>query len=196
MEQKNRILVVIDMQNDFLTGSLGNYDFERVRNNVVEKIKSEDWDFIFLTRDTHGFDYLSTNEGKNLPVEHCIYGTPGWCIDSDVMDAVNYVHKQKDVNYTILDKNTFGSCELIDLLKMHVNTSLAEVPPIPSEITFIGVCTDICVVSNVLLAKACDDIRENCDIIVDAKCCSGVSKESHDAALVTMAACQAMIINK
>lgn len=196
MEQKNRILVVIDMQNDFLCGSLGNYDAERVRNNVVEKIKSENWDFIFLTRDTHEFDYLSTNEGKNLPVEHCIYGTPGWCIDSDVMDAVNYVHKEKNVNYTILDKNTFGSYELVDLLKMHVNTSLAEVPPIQSEITFVGVCTDICVVSNVLLVKACDDIRENCDIIVDAKCCSGVSKKSHDAALITMAACQAKIINE
>ena len=131
-----KILVVVDMQNDFINGSLGTKEAEKIVPNVIKKIKEfeENKDLIIYTKDTHYKDYLTTPEGLKLPVEHCIKDTSGWEIPIDVI---------RD-NKIVFEKETFGSVELMDYLK----TIEFE------EIYFVGLCTDICVVSNVLLTKA------------------------------------------
>lgn len=168
-----KILVVVDMQNDFINGSLGTKEAERIVPNVIKKIKEfeENKDLIIYTKDTHYKDYLTTPEGLKLPVEHCIKDTSGWEIPIDVI---------RD-NKIVFEKETFGSVELMDYLK----TIEFE------EIHFVGLCTDICVVSNVLLSKA---NFPNKKIVVDSKCCAGVSVTSHQEALNTMKMCQIDII--
>ncbi len=167
----SKVLVVVDMQNDFVSGSLGTKEAQNIVSNVVERIKEcrvQDYD-ILVTLDTHGEDYMSTQEGKKLPVEHCIKGTAGWKLAPEVA-AVTVGCKQ-------YEKGTFGSKELVrDLVQMN-----------PEEIEFIGLCTDICVVSNVLLTKAW---MTETPLVVDSRCCAGVTPESHEAALRTMASCQ------
>lgn len=166
-----KLLIVVDMQNDFIDGALGTKEAVAIVGNVEEKIKNFDGTVIF-TRDTHFDNYLETQEGRNLPVKHCIKGTEGWQIRAE-LDALRKTEA--------IDKLTFGSSELGEKL-----AALNEVEAIES-ITLIGLCTDICVISNAMIAKA---FLPEVPIIVDAKCCAGVTPESHDNALSAMEVCQ------
>ena len=168
-----KILVVVDMQNDFIDGALGTKEAVAIVPNVIEKIKNFDGKVIY-TRDTHYENYMETQEGKNLPVPHCIKGTEGWDIRSEI-DAL----RTEDA----IDKPTFGSIELGEYLKEQENVE---------SITFIGLCTDICVISNVMIAKAA---LPEVSVIVDASCCAGVTSESHTNALAAMKMCQVVVEN-
>ena len=168
-----KILVVVDMQKDFVDGALGTNEAQGIVENVVEKIKNHVGDII-VTHDTHFENYMQTQEGKNLPVPHCIKGTDGWQLDKKVQFAL------KNREYKIIEKLTFGSTELPEYIKANYNEK-------DIEIELIGLCTDICVVSNALLLKA--NFLET-KISVDAKCCAGVTVDSHNAALTTMKMCQ------
>lgn len=167
-----KILVVIDMQKDFVDGALGTKEAQAIVPLVVDKIKSYNTQDVFATRDTHQPDYMNTQEGRNLPVEHCIEGTEGWEINKEVASVLD--------GAKIINKPTFGSTELVDVLK-----GIAAKEDI--EIEMIGLCTDICVVSNALLLKAA---MPEVPISVDAKCCAGVTVQKHEAALETMRSCQ------
>lgn len=168
-----KILIVVDMQKDFVDGALGTSEAVAIVDNVVDKIKKNNGDII-VTYDTHFENYMETQEGKNLPVPHCIKGTEGWQLDGKVQSALD----EKD--YKIIEKPTFGSIELSEYIKTNYN-------PQEIEIELIGLCTDICVVSNALLLKA--NFLET-KISVDANCCAGVTVDSHNAALTTMKMCQ------
>ena len=172
-----KFLIVVDMQADFITGSLGSEQAAAIVPNVVEKIKQFDGRIIF-TRDTHFGDYMETQEGRKLPVPHCIKGTDGWQLDSKVQAAL------ANKAYRVIEKPTFGSTELPEYIK--VNYSNSEV-----EFELIGLCTDICVVSNALMLKA--NFIES-KVSVDASCCAGVTVDSHNAALTTMKMCQVNVI--
>lgn len=175
-----KFLIVVDMQKDFVNGALGSKESMAIIDNVINKINKFD-DEIIVTYDTHLNNYMNTREGKYLPIPHCIYYTEGWELDEKVEKALI----GKDV--TIFEKNTFGSVELIDYFK---NIIFDEKD---IEVTLIGLCTDICVVSNAMLLKA---YFPEMNIIVDASCCAGVTPESHKAALLTMKMCQIDIINE
>lgn len=172
-----KILVVVDMQKDFVDGALGTSEAVAIVDNVVNKIDKFDGDII-VTYDTHFENYMETQEGKNLPVPHCIKGTDGWQLDSKVQAAL------KNKAYRVIEKPTFGSTELPEYIK--VNYSNTEV-----EFELIGLCTDICVVSNALMLKA--NFIES-KVSVDASCCAGVTVDSHNAALTTMKMCQVNVI--
>ena len=171
-----KILVVVDMQKDFGDGALGTKEALGIVDNVVAKINAHKGDII-VTYDTHGDNYMNTSEGKNLPVPHCIEGTDGWKLDARVEEAL------KDREYKAIKKPTFGSVELPNYIKDTYN--LEDI-----EIELIGLCTDICVVSNALLLKA--NFTET-PISVDATCCAGVTVDTHKAALETMKMCQIKI---
>ena len=166
-------LIVVDMQNDFVDGALGSKEAVAIVPQVVKKIEGFDGE-IFATLDTHLENYLQTAEGKKLPVPHCIKGTQGWQLNRDVAAAL----EQK--GYTAVEKTTFGSVALPSLLAQAAEGE-------PFDIEMIGLCTDICVVSNALLLKA---IYQETPIAVDAACCAGVTPEKHEAALETMRSCQ------
>lgn len=168
-----KILIVVDMQKDFVDGALGSAEAKAIVDNVVRKIESFDGDII-VTYDTHPENYMETQEGKNLPVPHCIKGTDGWKLDSKVQAAIN------KKAYKAIEKPTFGSTELPEYIRANYN-------PDEIEIELIGLCTDICVVSNALLMKA--NFLET-KVSVDASCCAGVTPDSHNAALTTMKMCQ------
>lgn len=173
---KQKILAVIDMQNDFISGSLGTKEAQLILPKVCEKIKLAKLDGkqIYFTRDTHQENYMETQEGKHLPVSHCIYGTDGWNLAKEIADLV-------ETEDAVWDKNTFGSKELAKFfLQEH------EKEPI-EEIELIGLCTDICVISNALLWKA---FLPEVSICVDSACCAGVTPESHTNALAAMKICQ------
>ena len=172
-----KILVVVDMQNDFIDGALGTSEAVAIVPRVEEKIKSFDGKVLF-TRDTHFENYMETQEGKNLPVPHCIKGTEGW-----------QIRKELDVlrKTAPLDKLTFGSSELAQML-----VSENEKEPIES-ITFIGLCTDICVISNAFTVKA---FLPEVPLTVDASCCAGVTPDSHKNALSAMKICQITVENE
>lgn len=165
-----KILCVIDMQNDFIDGALGTKEAEAIVQNVKEKIElyRKNGDTVIFTRDTHTKDYMNTQEGRKLPVPHCIKGSNGWEI-SAILDTEGSV---------IIDKPTFGSYELSDYI-----ASLTDVV----EIELIGLCTDICVISNAMLLKA---RLTEAPITVDSSCCAGVTPESHLNALSAMKMCQ------
>lgn len=163
-----KYLIVVDMQNDFTTGSLGSAHAAAIIPNVVDKIKRFDGQVIF-TRDTHGADYLDTQEGKKLPVKHCIKDTRGWQICDELAPYTQLV----------IDKLTFGSVELPKIMKLFDE-------PI-EEIELCGLCTDICVISNAMILKAA---FPEAKISVDASCCAGVTLESHNTALNAMKAVQ------
>lgn len=174
-----KVLVVVDMQNDFITGSLGTPEAQAIVPNVKMKVEEaiKNGDLIVFTRDTHYSYYLDTKEGKKLPVEHCLNNTYGWQIcDGLVPDNYNFM--------TIRNKLTFGDedlpGELHDMLYFFEHE--------PTEIEVVGLCTDICVVSNALLLKAA--FYNSYEISVDATCCAGVTPETHEAALKTMEMCQ------
>lgn len=171
------ILIVVDMQNDFIDGALGTKEAQAIVPLVAEKIKSFKGKVIF-TRDTHGEDYLNTQEGRKLPVPHCIKGTDGW----QIAPELNKLCKQPPV-----DKVTFGSSELAELLKAENEKESID------SITLIGLCTDICVISNAMVLKA---FLPETEIIVDASCCAGVTPESHNTALEAMKVCQIRIDNE
>ena len=170
------ILVVIDMQNDFIDGALGTPEAVAIVPKVMVKMMNFDG-LVLATRDTHGEDYLERQEGKNLPVVHCIKGTHGWEIKDEIQQLL--------ISQPI-DKPTFGSEALGNVLKDLNN----DVEPIDS-ITLVGLCTDICVISNAMLLKA---VLPEVPIMVDASCCAGVTPESHERALEAMKACQIEII--
>ena len=165
-----KILCVIDMQNDFIDGALGTKEAVAIVENVKKKIEAyrKNGDIVIFTRDTHTEDYMNTQEGRKLPVPHCIKGTFGWEISS----ALN------TENSLIIDKPTFGSYELAE--------RIAEFEGV-SEIELIGICTDICVISNAMLLKA--KFTET-PITVDSACCAGVTPQSHLNALDAMKMCQ------
>ena len=165
-----RTLIVIDMQKDFIDGALGTPEAQTIVPAVREKISTyrKRGDEIIFTRDTHGPDYLSTPEGRKLPVEHCLKGTPGWELAPGLWEP----------GEKIIDKPTFGWT--------HWNERHFD------EIELVGLCTDICVVSNALILKA---QFPEVPITVDAACCAGVTPESHQAALTTMKMCQIDVIH-
>ena len=167
-----KLLIVVDMQNDFVDGALGTKEAEAIVDNVAKKISDFDGD-IYATYDTHFGNYMDTSEGKKLPVPHCIKDTAGWQLNEKVQTALD------KKGYTKVEKITFGS---VDLPQIIADKYKEEI-----EIELIGLCTDICVVSNALLLKAhFPDIK----ISVDSSCCAGVTPEKHKAALETMSSCQ------
>lgn len=168
------ILIVVDMQKDFVDGSLGTVEARAIVDLLAEKIKGHVGPILF-TQDTHEQDYLDTQEGRLLPVEHCIRGTEGWQIIPELASLGSF---------PVLEKNTFGSKDLVRVL-----LAMDEEEGIRS-ITLAGLCTDICVISNALLIKA---YLPEAEIIVDASCSAGVTPESHRTALDAMRACQISI---
>jgi len=176
-ERNMKALIVVDMQKDFIDGSLGSAEARAIVPKVVEKIHN--WDgFVFATKDEHEEDYLETTEGKHLPVKHCIYGTEGWTFDVKVRDALLNVEDDKS---EVVNKKTFGSLELANKCKKY------------DRIEIVGLCTDICVISNALLIKAtCPEV----EITVDASCCAGSTPERHKAALEVMKSCQINIVGE
>lgn len=172
-----RVLVVVDMQNDFIDGALGTAEAAAIVPGVVEKIRSWTGE-VYATQDTHQTDYLTTQEGRNLPVPHCVEGTRGWEIAPAVREAMT--------DCTVLTKPAFGSRSLAETL-----AAAHERRPI-EEIVLVGLCTDICVISNALLLKA---FLPEVPIRVDAGCCAGVTPESHRNALEAMRQCQIAVDN-
>ena len=167
------ILVVVDMQKDFVDGALGTPEAGTIVPRVVERIRAFEGP-ILVTYDTHGETYLDTAEGKKLPVPHCIHGTAGWALDARVAAAL------EGKPFTALEKPTFGSVELPAAVQQAAGDD-------DFDVTLIGLCTDICVVSNALLLKAHFPERM---VAVDAACCAGVTPATHTAALTTMGMCQ------
>ena len=176
-ESANRILVVVDMQNDFVDGALGTKEAEGIVERVAAKIRGFDGK-IFATLDTHYSDYLETLEGKKLPVPHCIKATEGWQLNKRIQEAL----ASKECR--TIEKRTFGSTDLVDEMQ-----KIAETDDL--EIEMVGLCTDICVVSNALLLKVA---FPEANLKVDAGCCAGVTPDTHKAALETMKMCQIDII--
>ena len=178
-----KVLVVVDMQNDFIDGSLGSKEAQAIVPNVKKKVEEavKNGDLIIYTRDTHFIEYLSTREGKKLPVEHCITGTHGWRIPDELLPPGDYEQ------YAIVDKFTFGARDLPSIIRSRMVTHYGKILDC-EEIELVGLCTDICVVSNALLLKAY--YYDWYEISVDATCCAGVTPESHEAALKTMEMCQ------
>jgi len=170
-----RILVVVDMQNDFIDGALGTPEAQAIVGRVAAKVEAykNRGDEVVFTRDTHGENYLTTQEGRNLPVKHCIRETDGWRIASAIDTS----------GCTILDKVTFGSMELAEYVAQRK----------PMSVELVGLCTDICVISNAMILKAS---MPEVPVGVDASCCAGVTPESHKNALGAMKACQVVILNE
>ena len=170
------LLIVVDMQNDFINGSLGTKEAQAivpaVKARILEAMEDR-WQVIF-TKDTHSIDYLKTQEGKNLPIKHCLRGSDGWQLHPELQDL--------SIGSSVFEKGSFGSLELAEYV-----SSLN-----PDAIEVIGLCTDICVVSNALLIKA---YLPEIQVKVIASCCAGVTPASHEAALTTMQMCQIKIEN-
>lgn len=172
-----QFLVVVDMQKDFIDGALGTEEACAIVPRVVSKILSFDGEII-ATLDTHYENYMETSEGRKLPVMHCIKGTAGWQLDEKVAGAL------QSRGYLPLEKNTFGSVTLPELIAQKAGGEAFSVE-------LVGLCTDICVVSNALLLKA---FYPEVEITVDEVCCAGVTPQAHEAALQTMRSCQINII--
>ena len=172
------ILVVVDMQNDFVTGPLGTPEARTILPKVAEKVKNFPGRVLF-TRDTHEENYLESREGRALPVPHCIRGSRGW----EICPELETLRKEEPV-----DKPTFGSTGLGEVLR-----AADQYGEKIGKITLVGVCTDICVISNALLLRA---FLPEAEIAVDAACCAGVTPESHQTALRAMKACQIAIENE
>ena len=171
------ILIVVDMQKDFVDGALGTPEAVQIVPHVANKIRGFEGN-IFVTFDTHFENYMTTAEGKCLPVPHCIKGTPGWLLDTQITDAL------AGKAYTPVEKRTFGSVDLPGLVAAAAGDE-------PFSLELVGLCTDICVVSNALLLKA---TFPEVPIRVDSRCCAGVTPATHDAALTTMKMCQIEIV--
>lgn len=172
-----KFLIIVDMQKDFVDGSLGTAEAQGIIQNVCEKIRGFEGEII-VTFDTHGENYLESAEGKKLPVKHCIKGTEGFELDKNVKSAL------EGKVYTAVEKPAFGSVELPEVIR-----DMAQGDDFTVEL--VGLCTDICVVSNALIIKA--NFPE-IEISVDSSCCAGVTPDSHNAALETMKSCQINVI--
>lgn len=172
------VLIVVDMQQDFIDGALGSEEAVTIVEKVAEKVRAaeEEGVLVLFTRDTHGEDYMNTEEGKNLPVPHCIKHTEGWQVNG----KIPYPQEARS-----FDKLTFGSLDLGNFLK--------ELAFPPERVELVGLCTDICVLSNAVIAKAA---LPNAHIVVDAACCAGVTPASHDTALAAMKAIQVEVVNQ
>ena len=186
-----RVLVVVDVQKDFVDGALGSIAAQSIIPHMRERIKeyADGETLILFTKDTHEENYLETFEGTRLPVEHCVRGTPGWSLVKDISTLADgysnfLIFSNEEIIRSRILKNTFGSIKLCEILKQYEN----EI----TDVTFMGFCTDICVVSNVLMARA---YLPNTRIIVDASCCAGTTLEKHLAALEVMKSCQIDVIN-
>lgn len=175
------VLVIVDMQKDFVDGALGTPEAVAIVGNVTDKIAAYAHDpdgILIVTYDTHTEDYMNTSEGKHLPVPHCVKGTAGWELDARVAQALD------GVRYTAVEKPTFGSTELPALVKRLAGEDFS--------VELCGLCTDICVVSNTLLLKA---HYPEIPISVDAAACAGVTPDTHNAALTTLKMCQIAVTN-
>jgi nicotinamidase-related amidase len=193
-----KILLVVDMQNDFITGSLGSKEAEAIVGNVKEKIEEykKNGDLIWYTMDTHDENYLNTLEGKGLPVPHCIKDTDGWKIcDALGVDYENdFIILKKIFGVIYLDECLIDACEKFYERKIseHPDEDISDESMRVQSIEIVGLCTDICVVSNALIAKSTFDVP----VIVDASCCAGVTPEKHKAAIEVMKSCQINVINE
>ena len=204
-EKKLKVLVIVDAQNDFISGSLANEAAQKCIPGIVKKIKEFDGDAIFLTMDTHGEDYLDTPEGKKLPVKHCIKGTEGWEFNKEVLKAAEWKEETSGCTVHHIMKPTFASVEgykeretsIPNLSLVEEVLSVEEVgvlasghypTQVPMEIELCGFCTDICVISNALVLKGIT--YDFAEITVDSSCCAGVTPEKHEAALEVMRSCQ------
>ena len=170
-----KVLLVIDMQNDFIDGALGTAEAAAIVDRVAEEIGKYPPENVFATRDTHPENYLDTQEGRNLPVVHCVKGTAGWQLNGKIANVL--------AGAQIVDKPTFGSVALAEKM-----AEMAQKEDL--DITLVGLCTDICVVSNALLIKAA---LPETPVRVIADCCAGVTPQSHAAALETMKMCQVQV---
>lgn len=170
----SKYLVVVDMQNDFIDGSLGSPEAQAVLPKVVEKIKNFTGTVVY-TRDTHEENYLETLEGKNLPVVHCIRETQGWQLQEEIQKL------QADNRSLIFDKDTFGSIQMAGCLQ-----GIDRMAPI-DEVIVVGLCTDICVMANAILIRTA---MPGTPVRVDASCCAGSTPEAHRCALNAMRSCQ------
>ena len=186
-----RVLVVVDVQRDFIDGALGSIAAQTIIPHMRKRIKEyADGDTLILfTKDTHDENYGKTLEGVHLPIAHCVRGTPGWSLVKDISTLADgysnfLIFSDEEVIRSRILKNTFGSVKLAEILKQYEN----EI----TDITFMGFCTDICVISNVLLTKA---FLPNTRIIVDASCCAGTTLDKHLAALEVMKSCHIDIIH-
>ena len=176
------VLVVVDMQNDFVSGALGTKEAFDIVPHVVGRVVEglNRGETILFTRDTHSPDYQNTQEGRRLPVPHCIRGSEGWEIIPQLQEYAAHP----------IDKPTFGSTDLGALLRTRDEDLRRQGKPGVEKVTLIGVCTDICVLSNALLIKA---FLPEAEIVVEAAYCAGVTPQSHETALSAMAACQITI---
>ena len=186
-----RVLVIIDTQVDFVTGALGSMTAQSIIPHMRKRIKKyADGDTLILfTKDTHNEDYDRTFEGHRLPVKHCVRGTPGWSLVKDISSLADgysnfLIFSDGEVVRSRVLKETFGSIKLCEILKQYEYDI--------TDITFMGFCTDICVISNVLMARA---YLPNTRIIVDASCCAGSTLDKHLAALEVMKSCQIDVIS-
>lgn len=175
-----KILIVVDMQKDFIDGSLGTQEAREIVEKVRQKILSYPKENVYATLDTHTDDYLSSQEGQNLPVPHCIKGTEGWELDASLQGLIPPDH--------FFEKGSFGSLDLAKILQKQYAEQETEKDGLSIEL--IGLCTDICVVSNALLLKA---FLPEVPLSVDSSCCAGVTKEKHEAALETLRSCQVKV---
>lgn len=187
-----KVLIGIDLQGDFIDGSLGTTEAQAIVSRIVDKINNypeKNNTLLLFTKDTHYDDYLDTLEGTILPIEHCIVNTPGWSINKEISAAAKHPdflkYSSKKIINSRIYKETFGSKDLMELLEK--NKEYIE------EVEFFGLCTDICVISNVLMARA---ELPNIEITVDASCCAGTTPEKHKAALDVMKSCQINIIGE
>lgn len=188
-------LIIVDMQKDFLTGPLGNEHCKNAIPGVLDLVKNEKWDHVFVTKDTHTNNYNKTLEGEKLPVPHCIRATEGWEVESSIIDAI----LENDLNLTIVNKPTFGS---IDLHKKIFNEyeflygqQAAEMLGRGNDLEFhvCGVCTSICVLANVVLLRA---TWPDAKIIIHANACGDVTKEMHEAAKICFKAQQCEVVGE
>ncbi|MCD7715037.1 MAG: cysteine hydrolase [Lachnospiraceae bacterium] len=177
-----KILIVVDMQNDFIDGALGTKEAVAIVDNVRKKIDEYlgSGSTVIYTRDTHTEAYLQTQEGRNLPVVHCVKGTPGWEISEKVYAE----------GCPVVDKPSFGSLALPEVVRSCAEKQEGQ-DTLPDSIELIGLCTDICVISNAIILKAA---FPEVPIAVDASCCAGVTPESHENALSAMQMCQIQIL--
>lgn len=179
------ILVIVDVQNDFVDGALGSEEARNCIPGICKKIEEFSDGLVIATQDTHNDNYLETKEGKALPVKHCVKFSGGWGVNSEVVSTI--VAKQasdSSVSFETIEKPTFGSTELLDVVADYVGNE-------EFDITFVGFCTDICVISNALMVKA--RFYEQANVQVDASCCAGVTPARHEAALEVMRSCQIVV---
>ena len=188
MDKKLKVLVVIDVQNDFVSGSLGTEEAKAIVPRINDMINSDEYEIKVFTLDTHDSSYLDTLEGENLPIKHCIKGTWGWEPAFDLSDVKNN---------QLIEKNQFGTLTdiqntIMDKMTEYDNTRMWPNKFNVESITIVGLCTDICVISNALILKS--DFTD-IPIICDASACAGSTPEKHRAALEVMRSCQIQVIN-